>query len=248
MYVDVLKLRDWYFTPVGHTVRRVVQAYLNEMWPTLKGERVLVVGYGIPYINLWLKESQVFCAMPAGQGVVHWPQDGDNRTTLVWDSHLPFADLIFDKILLIHELEFANEAPLLDECERVLKPDGRLLSVVPNRTGAWCRREEVSPFGRGRPFSGMQMNKLMRKNGFLTTQSCYGLFIPPTRKEWILKYYDTAEKIGQRWRAPLGGVLLTEAKKDHFGGKAVRVEDGEAAVRRPCFNAAGATMQNKGNN
>ena len=40
--------------------------------------------------------------------------------------------------------------PLLRECWRVLRDDGRLLVVVPNRLGSWALFDHT-PFGQGRP-------------------------------------------------------------------------------------------------
>lgn len=222
--MDVLKLRDWYRTPMGHMVRRIVQSYLNDFWPELAGKRVLVVGYGVPYVHLWGKETDVFLAMTGKMGVMHWPESGKNRSLLTWSSELPFASESFDRVLLVHALEFADdELKTLAECTRVLKNDGRLMTVVPNRNGAWSRRE-VSPFARGKPFSASQLQRSFTKNNLLMTQSTFGLFVPPTPYQWIQRRSSAFEKAGNRWWAPFGGIVVAEGKKDLFSGTVVRVE------------------------
>ena len=67
------------------------------------------------------------------------------------EDALPFPDLCFDRILLMHGLEVAENARrLLREVWRVLKDDGLLLVVAPNRRGLWAHVEST-PFGRGSP-------------------------------------------------------------------------------------------------
>ncbi len=224
MWVDVLRLRDWYRTRTGCVAAGVVNDYIRKLWPALHGKKVLSLGYGLPYLEGYQDDPFVFAAMPAQMGVIHWPASGDSRTLMTWEAELPFVDETFDYILLTHALEFSgNPDYLMQELARVLKPDGRVLIVVPNRLGVWSRRE-ITPFARGRPFSTLELNKLIRRNGFVVSQSVYGLFVPPTRRRWILRHAATFEKIGQRWRPPVGGLLLTEARKDLFGGRVVRVK------------------------
>jgi len=239
--MDILKLRDWYRTPMGHMVRRALQSYLNDFWPDLMGKRILVLGYGVPYIHLWMKEADIFCAMLPVMGVMPWPEDKPNRSCLVWESDLPFEDCYFDAILIAHGLEFTeNDVQTLKECRRVLKTEGRILSIVPNRAGGWCRRE-ISPFSRGKPYSSGQMSKVLRQSDFMITQSTFALFTPPSSKRWIQRHSASFEKAGQRWWGPLGGVIITEAKKDIHGGSVVRVSEPHNRSMLP-QQTAGATM------
>ena len=62
---------------------------------------------------------------------------------------LPFPDLAFDRILVIHGVEpYGHDERLLRELWRVLKDDGRLLVVAPNRMGLWAHVDST-PFGQG---------------------------------------------------------------------------------------------------
>jgi SAM-dependent methyltransferase len=220
--LDILNLRDWYRTPTGHVVRRQIQSALQDMWPDIQGKRILVLGFGTPYIKLWLKEAQVFCAMPASMGGVCWPDRQPNRATLVTEEYLPFMDCFFDAILLVHSLEFCkDETALMWECNRVLKDCGRLLAIVPNRAGAWSHRE-ISPLARGLPFSQGQLMRAFKESAFLPVQNNYALYVPPTDREWVHKYSQTFERLGRKWRAPMGGVILMEGKKDMHAGVVVR--------------------------
>ncbi|MBI1363226.1 MAG: methyltransferase domain-containing protein [Proteobacteria bacterium] len=226
MWVDVLRLRDWYRTRTGCVAAGIVNDYLHKLWPPLHGRRVLSLGFGLPYLEGYQDDPFIFAAMPAQMGVLQWPANHESRTLMTWEAELPFADDSFDYVLLTHALEFSGDPDrLLAELFRVLRADGRLLIVVPNRLGVWSRRE-ITPFARGRPYSSIELNRLFRRNNFMVTQSVYGLFVPPTRRRWVLKHAKTFEKIGQRWHPPVGGLLLVEGRKEVYGGKVVRVKSG----------------------
>lgn len=221
MWIDVLQLRDWYQSYPGRVARRVVRRALKDWLPPVGTGSVLGLGFAQPYLKDYQDDRQTVLAMPARMGVIHWPRDHANRVVLTWEAELPFADNTFDYIVLAHCLEFtADPATLLQECWRVLRPEGRLLIVAPNRSGAWARREN-SPFGQGHPYGPVELGQLFRAGDFMMTQSRYALFAPPTTRRWVLEWYETWEKIGSRWCAMLGGVLLMEGRKDVYGMRAL---------------------------
>ena len=220
--MDILKLRDWYRTPTGHMVRRTLQEYFNKIWPNIAGKQVLVIGYGCPYIGLTQRESHVYCAMLGEMGVIHWPDSKPNRSFLTWGSELPIPNDFFDYILVVHGLEFCESSEkMLHECQRVLKDDGRLLTIVPNRNSPWSRRE-ISPLAKGHPYSANQLHKIMRATNFMPTNTQHALFTPPTRQKWILKAATTFEQTGQHIFTLLGGFLIVEAQKDIYAGSVVK--------------------------
>jgi SAM-dependent methyltransferase len=220
--MDILKLRAWYRSPIGHMVRRTLQKHIDDSLPNLRGKRILVLGYGAPYIKLWLKEAQVFCGMSARTGSVVWPESGLNRTCLLWDDEMPFADGMFDVVLILHSLEFSdNASAYFSECQRIMKDSGSLLIITPNRLGAWCRLDET-PLGLGQPYSIGQLNKELRHTSFAIEKASCGLFTPPYSKEWVLKHSDWFETWGSRFRSPLGGILIVKATKDLHMGTLIR--------------------------
>ncbi|MBT7768707.1 MAG: methyltransferase domain-containing protein, partial [Rhodospirillales bacterium] len=154
MWRDVVDLRDFYGSGLGRVVRRAIRAKVRAIWPNTKGMSVLGVGYTTPYLGPFRSEAtRAIAAMPAGQGVLHWPDNGTGLTTLVDEIELPFADLSMDRVLLVHALECAEQArPLLREVWRVMSASGRLIIVAPNRRGVWARFERT-PFGHGLPYS-----------------------------------------------------------------------------------------------
>lgn len=217
MWYDVLKLRGWYHGLQGRLVARVIRRALLPMLPEDKTESyTLGLGYSHPYLPNSKEKQQSVMAMPPEIGAVAWPEGGKNRTALIGED-FPFSENTFDCILLCHHLEFApNPDQLLETCWHALRPDGRLVVMVPNRAGAWARRDSTI-FAHGQPYTAHQLEKLLRRNGYKITQSRFGLFFPPINWRPLLKFYETFEKIGERWRAPVGGVILMQAQKDVFG-------------------------------
>ena len=164
--LDVVDLRAFYASPLGHVARRFVGDVALRFWPDVRGLRVAGIGFAVPYLAL-LREGteRTLALMPATQGVVNWPSSGLSASVLVEPTALPLPDASIDRIMVIHALE-ESESPeeLLEEVWRVLGPGGRVLAVVPSRRGLWARMD-TTPFGHGRPYSRSQLEALMRDVG-----------------------------------------------------------------------------------
>ncbi|MGY9005742.1 MAG: class I SAM-dependent methyltransferase, partial [Alphaproteobacteria bacterium] len=155
--------------------------------------------------------ERVIAAMPAAQGIIHWPKSGPNQTVLVEEEELPFPDNSMDRIVLVHAVENSEHLRLLlREVWRVLTDSGRLIVVVPNRSGLWALSERT-PFGHGRPFTATQLSRLLRDSLFTPTNSVRALFVPPVRSRMVLGGAGVWEKIGNRWFPQLGGLHVMEA-------------------------------------
>ena len=75
------------------------------MWPDVGGQRVLGLGYAMPYLRLWRDQAARCIALtPAQMGVTRWPPGLSNLSCAAEEDCLPFADLTFDRILLVHGL------------------------------------------------------------------------------------------------------------------------------------------------
>lgn len=216
MWMDVVDLRDFYATSLGQVAARAVRQRIRELWPDFTGRSVLGIGYPLPYLAPFLDEAErVIVAMPAAQGVLHWPRGGPNRTVLVDEADLPLADNSIDRILLVHGIENAEQLrPMLREVWRVLADSGRMLAVVPNRTGLWARFERT-PFGHGRPFTPGQLSRLLRDGLFTPVAQSGALFMPPVRSRMVLGGGRAWERAG-RCFPRFAGVVLMEAGKQIY--------------------------------
>ncbi|MBL6928593.1 MAG: methyltransferase domain-containing protein [Rhodospirillales bacterium] len=225
MNLDAVDLRDFYATALGQIAARMIRRRVRSVWPDLSGQSVLGLGYATPYLNFsrngTAKATNVMAAMPAAQGVLHWPPDGPGMTTLVDEAELPFPDLSIDRMILVHALETAEQVrPMMREVWRVLSGSGRLLVVVPNRRGIWARLDRT-PFGHGQPYSAGQLSRLLRETMFTPVKSYAALFVPPVRSRMVLASAPAWEQLGIRGIAPFAGVVMVEATKQIYAGHAV---------------------------
>jgi SAM-dependent methyltransferase len=217
MYTDVVDLRDFYATRLGQVARRLLRRRIRLLWPELGGMRVLGLGYATPFLRPFAEEAErVIAMMPAGQGVLPWPEDGPNAVALAEEIELPLQDYSIDRVLLVHALEHSENARLLlREIWRVLAGGGRLLSVVPNRRGIWARLERT-PLGIGHPYTAGQLSRLLRDEHFTPERTSAALFMPPTTSRVMLRAAPAWERLGERWFTTFAGVVLVEATKEIY--------------------------------
>ncbi len=217
MQPDAIDLRDFYDSRLGQMARRMIRRKISMLWPNVKNQRILGLGFASPYLRPFLGHAErVIAAMPASQGVINWPLDRDNLTVLVHKHETPFPDAFFDKVILVHSLEAtAKTRQLLREAWRVLKPNGRLLVITPNRRGIWARLDKT-PFGHGHPYSTTQLALALRESMFTPLIKARALYMPPTAWSFIFRTAPLWEKIGGRFFRKFAGVLLMEASKQVY--------------------------------
>ncbi|MFQ5954961.1 MAG: class I SAM-dependent methyltransferase [Kiloniellales bacterium] len=222
MYMDAVDLRDFYASGLGQVARRMIQRRLRALWPNVRGETVLGLGYATPYLRAFRNEAQrVIAVMPAQQGVLHWPPEGPNLVSLADEVELPLPDLSVDRVLLAHGLECTEQLrALLREVWRVLTGHGRLLIIVPNRRGIWARRE-ATPFGAGQPYTPGQLSRLLRDNLFTPLNTARALYLPPLDRRLLIRSAPAFENLGQRWFQVFAGVVMVEAGKRLYAATAV---------------------------
>ena len=222
MRTDVRQLRDFYRTPLGLVAARRLEERVRARWPDVRNLRIAGAGYPVPVLRPFLGEAErVAALMPATQGVIHWPCNA-NVAVQVEEADWPFPDAMLDRLVLLHALETAEELrPFLRECWRVLAPEGRLLAIVPNRSGLWALRDSI-PYGNGRPYTGQQLRRLLRDNLFEPLDTERALHFPPLARRTLLRATSPLEPLGARWMPRLGGVVMVEAEKTTAGPVPVR--------------------------
>lgn len=218
---DIINLRNFYATGFGESVRSLIAESILQFWPAAQGEIVIGIGYATPYIEPYLEQTaNLVACMPAQQGAVYWPHNGDNLVLITHESELPFAESSINRVLLIHSMENSEQLSwMISEIWRILTPNGRLLAIAPNRHSLWSRSSR-SPFGYGRPFSISQIRDLLTEQQFTITRTSSALFMPPTRIKFLWRMATKLEKTGKficRFLGGfLGGVLLVEAEKQIY--------------------------------
>jgi len=217
MAADAHTASQFYGSLRGNVACRVLRERLVQVWPEVTRRSILGLGYAAPYLRAWQSQAErCIAAVPAQVGVSRWPVVSPNLSCTVEEDALPFPDLFFDRILLVHGLEAAENARgLLREVWRVLKDDGRLLVVAPNRVGLWAHVEST-PFGHGQPYSPGQIGRLLAASLFRVERREFALYLPPVRFRPVLRTARLWEQAGH-WLAPqLAGVTVTEAVKDAY--------------------------------
>ena len=225
---DVLDLRQFYASDLGRAARAMVGRKVIEAWGDARGLDVLALGYATPFVTAARQAARrVVGAMPAQQGVEIWPAGERNLTTLVGEDSLPFANALFDRILVVHGIEESPDPlALLREVWRVLAPSGKVVVAVAARNGLWANSEKT-PFGHGRPYSRGQLAELLREAELEPSGWTRALYVPPLN--WMAGWAEGFEQTGSRLWPGFAGLLLMEAVKQTF---AVKPRGHAARVRR----------------
>ncbi len=217
MHYSAYDLKGFYNSRTGRVVRRIMQERIRQFWPDVHGLRVMGCGYALPYLRCLSDGSERYFAMlSAGQGAHHWPHDERNLVCLAEESELPIENASVDRIIMVHSLEFTELLQSnLSEIWRVLKPNGRLLVIVPNRMGFWARAD-WSPFGQGTPYSSSQVCQFLRDNMFVHERTQEALFMPPLKYSFVLRAANICEKMGSTILPIVSGVHMVEASKQLY--------------------------------
>lgn len=217
MAYDVQQLIAFYKSPLGRISRALVREQVMDLVGPTRGQRVLGLGFATPYLRFTLATAErVIAAMPARQGASSWPREGPSRTVLCDPLELPLTDSAVDLIVAVHAFEhIADAEELMRELWRVAAPGARLICVVPRRRGIWAQRD-TTPFGAGHPFSGRQLDALLRDHSFVPEVWRDALFVPPTHSRLILKSTRFFERAGRLFGPAFSGVMVVRARKEAF--------------------------------
>lgn len=205
----------FYTTMIGERTRLL----LGRSLASIKSSRVfgncLLIGYGLPYADLL--PERTFMARPAHPQTVRRPPHATiSRDCLIDTSRLPIGDFSMNTIIMIHGLEFAASAPeLLRASWKALEDSGRLIIIVPNRSGLWTRSDRT-PLGYGTPFSNHQIRQLLEHNLFTIERTLSALWMPPFLLQWFSGRF--LEELGRFLPSSCAGAHLLVARKNLYAG------------------------------
>jgi SAM-dependent methyltransferase len=222
MHINAVDLKEFYDTLQGRVVQRIIRQYVRHFWPNVKGQRVAGLGYAVPYLRPFMEEAErVIALMPMQQGAVFWPMEEKGLVSICDEAELPIESSSVDRLLVIHTMHSVESMQaVLQEAWRILKGQGRLIMIVPNRSGIWARIDST-PFGHGTPYSSGQLRQLLREHMFVPERSERALFFPPTSSRLMLVTSSAWEKVGQKLFNAFGGVNIVEATKQLYAGTPV---------------------------
>ena len=218
---DAAAIAAFYAGRAGQLARRVILARLHGFWPRLEGYRLLGFGYTAPYLAQFGAERAI-AAGTATMGAPYWPSGPSLQCE---EEALPFADALFDRVLIVHGLERAESLrPLLRQLWRVMAPESRLLVVAPNRASLWAQLDST-PFGQGRPFSRGELDRLLREALFEPQGWAGALYAPPLGTRFLTRDGRGWERAGALLFPALCGVHVVEAVKSVYGMTTLPVTD-----------------------
>ena len=221
-------IADFYTTARGQVAAAVISRAIGILWPDCARLDVLGIGYPGPFLDCISAGTGRCLAAVAG----HHPVAAAGTACVADAERLPFPDLAFDRILLVHGVEPATSPErLLREAWRLLRDDGRLLVVAANRTGLWAHTD-TNPFGQGQPYSQGQVDRLLQRSMFRPERHRPALFVPPADWGLLLRSHMAWEHAGRALLPGLAGVILTEAVKDAYAGIAAASIPAVAGLRR----------------
>ena len=240
MTSHVERLIGFYRSPLGNIARALLRKEIMRFAGSVKGQRVLGLGFATPYMRFTLETAErVIAAMPARQGASAWPREGPSHTVLCDPMELPLTDAAVDVIIAVHAFEHVGDTEeLMRELWRVSAPNARLIVVVPKRRGMWSS-VDTTPFGDGRAFSRGQLERLLRDHSFVPEQWKDALYLPPSQKPLILKSTRFFERAGRLFGPTFAGVHCVLARKELFPA-VPRRKRAERYVRVPALSPQAA--------
>ena len=218
MQDEVRSANVFYEAATGVGAVRLLARHLTAAWPELSGQNLLGIGYTQPFLPLWEAQASFIVAAHLGNGMSSSSRRSSYAECLIDGASLPFPDLSFHRVLMVHALETTQTSrDLLRAVWKVMRDDGKLLLVVPNRRGMWAH-SDTTPFGQGTPFSPRQIREQMRESMFHVESCGTALYPPPFPPLHRSRLGDFIEKAGSMVLPACGGVVIVEAVKDMWGG------------------------------
>lgn len=238
-------IKAFYDSEIGALVAEMIGEHMRELWPDVHGMRVMGCGYALPYLPMFEadKPERVIAMMPERQGALRWPEEGKNLAMLCDDERMPIEHAFVDRVVLVHYLEGAADVQAsLREVWRILKANGRVIVVVPNRMGAWTHAD-WSPFGRGMPYTLSQLCHVMQDGLFTHERHVSGLFMLPIPKSPVMmRAARMMERMGKSFMPFVAGVHIVEFSKQIYA-RAGEGGSGTAVVTKAKEVLAGGKVE-----
>lgn len=207
-------LQDWYRTPLGREVARLECASVQGLLNTTFGYHLVQIG-----------ATEVFREVLASSRIRHRvlmpfeSEPGLDGPRVVGAVHqLPFASDSIDAVLLPHTLDFVSDPRgVLDEVERILIPEGRVLIVGFNALSSWGARRLLWRSKRRMPWCG-RFHRPGQVRNWLSARGCdlecceYRLFCPPLVSLQGARC-AAFDLLGRRFWPILGGIYVMRAVK-----------------------------------
>lgn len=199
---------------MGSQVFYHLNKLIQSIWVEESNLTIAGIGYTLPYLEKFnSKNNQIIALQPAQQGILERLNNTQNISILIDEGNLPLPDQSIDRILCIHSVEFAHYPDkFFKEIWRVLKGNGKILVITPNRRSLWAQMD-TSPFGYGQPYTMTQLLKILQKNNFTSLSKHRGLFTLPHQNKLNLRLI---EQLNRKFLPKFSGIVAIEAVKQIY--------------------------------
>ena len=217
----------WYETPLGRLVDRLEKEAVFALVPDGAGGLALdlscgtghyalaLAGRGFRVVGLDVSEPMLRVARA---------KSAQARLDVSWlradASALPFRGAAFDLATVILGLEFVRDPPVvLDEARRVLRPGGRLVVAILNRTGLWTlwrrlKRRFVPSIWRGARFLRPdELGALLQAHGFTEPRWTRAVHVLPLVRARGLRWLERWEAAGARFMPARAAFVAVAARR-----------------------------------
>lgn len=218
----------WYATPLGQLVDQVEKEAIFALMPELAGRVVLEVGCGTGNISLALAgRGARVVGLDVSAPMLAAAQARAREQGLFLDwvrgqaGTLPFSGNSFDGVISILALDFVEDRPgAIGEMVRVLRPGGFLVLALLNRYSLWTLKRVVRDWFKPSFWRGVRFITPKQLGHLLTSrpelehiQRRQAVYFPPWSNPVLLPSYPSLERLGRRFRLPIGAFLAAVAKK-----------------------------------
>ncbi len=232
MKIDLHKINSFYDTDLGQYARDVIMRSLLKIVSVQKLKKTTCVcSSGTSHYASPFRDNAKRLAFQSYEIQEQHSIESDGNHIVTDRLYWPYRAEDADFVVMLHDLEFA-ETPenYLREAWRVLKGEGQLIIVFPNRSGAWAKYDNT-PFGHGYPYTLDQLNKLLSKAHFTVDMYEGLLFFPAYQpKTKIGKFYRYClDKIGSVMLFQPGILIVKASKHIYAPSNGLKINAAEKA-------------------
>lgn len=211
--MDIQKLVSFYETELGAHVKKILgDKLLNST--TFKGNTIICTSGAYPIItDRLLGKDNVFFQNYGARSLHDNDKDGQ-RIVRCDRNEWPYRAESVDGVVMVHDVEFIDEIDAyLREAWRVLKSEGGITMIIPNRQSSWTRSDQT-PFGYGQLCHLKSIRKSLEKNRFCIDKITPCLFFPPYAPVTTIgRLARTAVEAMGGYTGFKGGVYVLEVSK-----------------------------------
>jgi len=231
MNANLQKIKQFYDDNLGrHVYAKISNCLEKRLSNKLNNKNIVCSASSFPYFDLLKSARRLVLQSYAAQS--SWPKKGAGHYIVNNRDAWPYRAEDIDLVLMAHDIEFAeNPEAYLHEAWRVLKGEGHLIIIFPNRSGKWARIDN-NPFGHGYPYTMQQMRALLGKCHFAIDRVDGALYFPAyqPKTKIAMIYRNFIDKIGEYCLFEPGVYVICASKHIYAPTKGLGATAKERAV------------------